>query len=499
MKKYDDVVVGSGISGLTATLLLAMSGRKVLLLEKGARPGGSLLRYRRGGIPFDTGFHFTGGFVGNRLLHDMLVALGIRDAIRPVYLREESASHFWIEPQDRMFDLPCGMPRVRARFKDFFPGERGAIDRYFDRVQKVCDSTSTMNLDRIGLSPDVLDDDFVSVQQVLDGLTQNETLKTLLAGFCMCYGTPPSEMSFANHSRVCLGLYESLARVENGGEAFIAAFLERFRQYDVDVLCNRHIVECVDEGGPFIERARLNTGEEIAFRAATLTIHPLEILRLLPTNRVSKAFAERVLAFENSAGFFSLFGVCDPSAAEPDFGSCITSLFPSTDINTMLRPDHDGDSALVLVQTPERVNGAMCHAISAFEPSFPRQVAPWANTTTGRRPADYAEYKAARSARMLSRIVRRIPAYDGHLRILDTASVLTFRDYLGSPDGCAYGIRQKIGQFNVFGKLPVRNFYAAGQSAVLPGLVGAMMSAFIVSRAMLGKEAFGRLIGASRP
>jgi len=499
MKKYDDLVVGSGISGLTATLLLAMSGHKVLLLEKAPRIGGSLARYSRQGIPFDTGFHFTGGFAGNRLLHDMLTALGIRDAISPVFLHGEGANQFCLAPSGRTFELPCGMAAVRARFKDYFPGERSAVDRYFDRVQSVCDRTSTMDVSRLSVSPDVLDEDFVSVQQVLDGLTADPELKALLSGFAMCYGTPPAEMSFANHSRICQGLYESVARVENGGEAFVRAFAQRFRQYDVDVLCGRHIVECVDEGGAFIERARLDDGGEIAFRTAVFTIHPKEILRRLPRGRLSPAFVERVSAFENSAGFFALSGVCDPAAAEPDFGSTITSLFPSLDVNAMLAPRGDEDSALVVIKSLERVNGIVRHVLSAFEPSAPECVARWADTTTGRRPADYAAYKAGRTERLRRRILQHYPAYGGHFRVLDSASVLTFRDYLNSPDGCAYGIKQKIGQFNLFGKLPVRNFYAAGQSSVLPGLVGAMMSAFIVNRAILGRNAFGRLIGEACP
>jgi hypothetical protein len=36
----------------------------------------------------------------------------------------------------------------------------------------------------------------------------------------------------------------------------------------------------------------------------------------------------------------------------------------------------------------------------------------------------------------------------------------------------------------------VRNLYAAGQSALLPGLAGAMMSGFMVARMMLGRDAY---------
>ena len=82
------------------------------------------------------------------------------------------------------------------------------------------------------------------------------------------------------------------------------------------------------------------------------------------------------------------------------------------------------------------------------------------------------------------------------MKVIDSASMLTFRDYLHSYDGTAYGVKQKIGQYNLFGKLPYHNIYVAGQSAFLPGLLGAMMSAFIVARWNLGKEVYEQFIDA---
>lgn len=53
MRKYDDIVVGSGLSGLTTALLLGMNKRKVLLIEKSNKTGGFLSRFYEKGIGGD--------------------------------------------------------------------------------------------------------------------------------------------------------------------------------------------------------------------------------------------------------------------------------------------------------------------------------------------------------------------------------------------------------------------------------------------------------------
>ena len=57
----------------------------------------------------------------------------------------------------------------------------------------------------------------------------------------MCYGVQPKEVSFANHSRMCLGLYQSIARVKDGGAAFINAFRTKFKEFDVEICCGKYI------------------------------------------------------------------------------------------------------------------------------------------------------------------------------------------------------------------------------------------------------------------
>ena len=55
------VVVGSGIAGLTAAVILAKEGYKVLVLEQHYRPGGFTHTFKRkGGYFWDVGVHYVG-------------------------------------------------------------------------------------------------------------------------------------------------------------------------------------------------------------------------------------------------------------------------------------------------------------------------------------------------------------------------------------------------------------------------------------------------------
>jgi all-trans-retinol 13,14-reductase len=147
------------------------------------------------------------------------------------------------------------------------------------------------------------------------------------------------------------------------------------------------------------------------------------------------------------------------------------------------------DSAMMVLRSREKGSDGPVNTVTALEVAFPESTRQWAATKLKRRPPEYYEYKRQRTESVVGRIRNHISDCSD-MRVIDSASSLTYRDYLHNPDGSAYGIRQKIGQFNLAGRLPLNNLYAAGQSALLPGVIGAMTSAFFVCRSILGRDVF---------
>lgn len=496
MKTYNNIVVGSGISGLTLALLLGMNGHKVLLLEKNLHIGGSLTRFYKEKIPLDKGFHFTGGLLKNEILFDMLKVLGINDFIEPVFFSHDENNQILFESEQLIYDLPSGINNLSQKLKDYFPNDLLAIDQYFNMVERVCAQAVTYDLRKIFTPFNTIDEDYVSLDEVLGKLTNNQILKAILSAYCMLYGVKPAEISFANHARACINLYKSLCRVKNGGEAFITAFKERFTQFDIEIMTGSYITELIDinednEVGRFV----LNSGAEISCDQCIFTIHPKEILKILPQKKLSKAFTNRVSAFEHSAGFFSLVGTVHSKNQTKEQEPTMHTLLPSTDLNRMIDSKYSGLSPLIIIKNHEPTMEDSSLLVNAFEPSFFEHVAAWKDSNPKKRPFDYLLYKQQRSDSMIERINQFYPEHNGSFKLCETASMLTYRDYLHTPVGSAYGIKQKIGQYNLFGKLPLRNIYVAGQSSIMPGLIGAMISSFIIGRALINKEKYLRFIG----
>ena len=479
--KPHSLVVGSGAGGLTMALLLALAGRRVTLLEATPRVGGLLRRFQRRGVPFDTGFHFTGGF--DHILPQMLAVLGIADLVR----EEPFQSSLFLTPTGSRYDWPHGVPAIAEYLSRRFPADRDKIRAYYQTEQDVFASTPMFDLrcepGQLNAGPSEYD--FMTLDEFLDRLGITGELRTVLAANVTCHGTPPGECSVNHHFRISHGLDSHIAKVQHGGRPLITGFLREAKRHGVTIrtgvaprrgigLVNRncHQIECTD-------------GSTIAFDDAFLAIHPKTILELLPPESVKAYYREQITGLPETCGFFTLYGVLD---AGLDVESRLTSCLNTLDLNRILL-GREASATGIVTAAEQTAAGRRVQTLTAFASTSQPEAEAWPRG----RDAGYRADKAAAEKKILDTIYQVHPEYEGRLTVLATSSPLTHRDFI-PPLASAYGVRQRAGGLRLFGRLPARNWHAIGQSALVPGVLGAMMVSFLLFRQIVGEETYQRLL-----
>ncbi|MEO6961691.1 MAG: NAD(P)/FAD-dependent oxidoreductase [Puia sp.] len=138
--RYDVVIIGAGVGGLTAAALLSKAGLSVLVLEKEPRVGGYLAGFRRKHFLFDTAIHWLNQYGKDGMLDKLFSVLGSDHplAIPQTRIRRYKGEHF-------DFLLTNNPDELRDQLILNFPHEKKGINRMFKQARKIGRSFKNYN------------------------------------------------------------------------------------------------------------------------------------------------------------------------------------------------------------------------------------------------------------------------------------------------------------------------------------------------------------------
>lgn len=484
--RADFTVIGSGMSGLTAALLLAKHGRSVVLVERHAKPAPILRGFKRQGVYFDTGFHYTGSLGDGEILDRYFRYLGLAPYLRKVPLNPEAFDVMRYTEPAFEFGFPSGYERVREAFGRAFPAERPGMDTFLDAVKAAFRSSPFLNLE-LAYGPQHIfpEMDSESLGDVLRRTISDETCRSLLGVHCLLHGSAPAEVPFSLHARVIGSYLETVCALEGGGRAMVEAFLAELERLGVTVLCGREAtaLEC---SGDVLTGVRLADGEVISCQGCIATLHPGKLAAMLPQGVFRQNYLRRLTELEETPSAYMLFGRLDnPPKALLDRNFFI---LPRRNIDSYFQADMPLEQRPVYISASHGGGSdAGGTGVIIISRAFPGEVARWSNSRLGSRPGEYVEFKRSAMACVQELAERHCPELRG-LTLLEGATPLTFRDYENTPMGGLYGAKHKVNQSNPLPRTKLKGLYLAGQSIVAPGVLGALVSAVVACSNVLGAE-----------
>jgi phytoene dehydrogenase-like protein len=477
------IVVGAGIGGLSAGILLSLGNYNVTVLEKNPVPGGLMRSYRRGGIDCPVGVHYVGALGEREPLGILFRAMGISvdDLFSP--MGEDGVIDRYLF-DDFVFDLPASLNDYENNLKNAFPGDGSCIDRIIANLREVSERFADFSF-LTGGDPFQNLDFYISLGEMLEQMGASATLRSVLAVPCNLIGVPPGDCPVIFHHMILAGYLFSSWKLKEGGRAMTEAFVRRLQETGGRLLLNCDVRE-ISVAQSKVTGVVLSSGERLSADVIIFATHPKLLLSLLAENALRESYRRRLRNLQETQSVLGVQVTLDAKR------------HPLMHHNIYrIETDEKGDIQKGVFYQLHQTRDPGSHLLSIITKSLYEDWESWSDTRTGCRGGAYEDRKT-RLARQMLEEARPVFGDLDDARILDVYTPLTLRDYVNAPEGSCYGIMRSSRQLLrtiTLNHVPVGGLFLAGQNALAPGVMGCMLGSFNVARQILGADQFAEIIG----
>ena len=454
---FDVVIIGSGLGGLECGTLLAKRGLKVLILEGSNQPGGCMQSFRRGGLHYDTGLHYVGGLASGQALHKAFGQLGLLDL--PWQRMDEDFDHIIIG--GRHFTFRQGYEAFAEGLAKDFPHQRQALQSFVQRLQHI-----------------TADDMGVCAYDYLCQTFSDELLRNVVSAAAMKTELKRESLPLFNFAHTCSSYIESSWRLKGDGNLLVQKLVDTIREAGGEVRTNSRVTRLTETEGRIAE-AVCEDGQTYEAQYFISDIHPALLCQTLEgCPSVRKAFRRRMETAENTCGMFTA-QLRIKQGSLRYFGHNVF-VYGKPNVWTMAEENDPVKGVMISARMPEDGSDWL-RQIDLLTPMPLHECQQWAGTTVGRRGDDYKAFCQRKKEQCIALAEQYIPHLNSMVEQCYTSTPLTYRDYLGSPEGEAFGMRKdcRMPMLSFHSvSTPLPNLLLTGQNIILPGIEGVTMTAF---------------------
>lgn len=479
--KYNIIVIGGGLGGLTAGAKLAKEGKKVLLLEQHDRPGGCATTFKRGDYIFEVGLHEMDGLDRRDMKTRIFRDLGVFDHVEFLKVPE-----FYRFVNSRcQVTIPHDHEQAIANLVAIFPKEDAGIRAYFNLL---------LNARKILKESEGKPEQ--SVGEFLDSIIGDEDLKLVLLGNLGYFHDDPYTLSLSYYA-IAQGSYFQ------GGGNFIKGGSQKLSDYLASVITNNggtvllnHLATAITTEG---QKA---TGVKYRNKRDTEQKELIAYADEIIANAAIPNVAEQLLPEEHGQGLKQQYAGLAPGASLltlylgfsknlKEHGSRHYSTFLFDDSITAqaeIKSNNQGpfeersftfidyshvDSVLC---PPGKSVGAVC---CIDYPGY------W----EGLSPAEYKSEKERVAKIFIQRLEALVPGISGMVEYYEVGTSLTVARYTLNPEGAVYGFAQTPFRVTRKPMTSLENLhFASAWTNTGGGFSGAIYSGYLCAKRVESRE-----------
>jgi all-trans-retinol 13,14-reductase len=512
----DVVVIGSGLSGLTAAAYLAAIGQEVLVLEQYDVAGGCSQTFRRKNQwQFDVGLHYIGGVKTGEIAR-ILRGLGLRDRIEFPELDPDGFDTLIFS--DLEFRVPKGWDNYVARLVETFPDEEEGIRGVTDVLRNTMAELREVGIpgkdtdlaDYVQRAPTVVSWGMRSMTELLDEHYVSEKARAVILGQAGDYATPPSRTPVTLHAGVLDHyLQEGAFYVRGGGQELAGQLVDLIHRNGGRVRTHaevKHIATERDGEGYRVTGVELAGGELIPTGnvVATGDIKHL-FLELLDEEAVPEEIRTTVEGYRMATPLVTVYLGLDFDVSEkmPATNLWLHSRYdPEAYYDAVQNGEFDSEPPVYISSATAKDPGHEGHAppgcstVELMTWATPDPAAWGVDESDGApkysRQASYREAKDRITEQLIDRAETVLGELRPHILWKEAATPMTQTRYTLSTGGSSYGIELATDQFGPLRleyKTPIEGLVLGGVSSRRGhGIVGAMASGVESASAVAGRN-----------
>ncbi len=510
---YDIIIIGSGIGGLTTGALLALRGKKVLILEKHFKIGGWTHTFKRSNYEWDVGIHYIG-----EVHKKWAVSRRLFDLISDKKLEWSKMD----ENYDRIIfpDKSYNFVEPRQRFIDdmikYFPKEEKAILKYI----KLVDGTITSArpyfankamqplLGRIThpfMSKKFFQFSDRTTYDVLSSLTSNKKLIGVLTGQWGDYGLPPKRSSFAMHAFVAKHYLDG-ANYPTGSSRRIAETIsDNIEKHGGTLAVNASVKKIIIKSGRSIG-VLMENGDELYSDIVVSNTGIMNTFENLISNEIiSQKYQNQLNLIQKTESYVCLHIGLKRAFEELNLKNTNLWIYPDYDHDLNVGKYMDDQNApfpVLYISFPSIKDSSWDEqhkgftTVEAITMSRWKWYDNWSSLSWKNRGEEYESYKRQLTKRIMEIVYKNVNGINDSVDHLELSTPLTVRDLANYQNGEMYGLDHNPKRFRqkfLRPRTDIKNLFLTGQDITTVGVTSALFSGLLTASSIEKKNLYKML------